>query len=355
MQKKMQIEKEKVKKILVIKLRNLGDVLLTTPVFSNLKKHFPQAVIDAYIYEDCAPILTNNPNIRKLFLTDPNGKKKGFFKHIIQEMLLLKHIRKEKYDLVMLLTRGDHGTIVSYFSKAPIRISYAGKHQKFFTHHVKDYGAARHWVDIHLDFLRILGIFPEEEEKKMFFPVLNEKPLLESFHLMQDDQIKPYIIIHPSARWKFKCWPQKKFEMLSFQLIKDGHFIVFTGGKSQEEQEITQAIIQELPKNSYLNLCGQISISDLASLVKNAHLVVCPDSFILHLSSCFQKKTVVLFGSTSEIFWGPWQNPEARVVVEGKFRCRPCGLDGCGGCKISECLTKIDVEKVYQTVQELIQ
>ena len=92
MQKKLEIDPSKVKKILVIKLRNLGDVLLTTPIFFNLKKKFPLATIDAYVYEDCAPILQNNPYIRKLFLSDPNGKKKGLIRHIYKELVLLKNI-----------------------------------------------------------------------------------------------------------------------------------------------------------------------------------------------------------------------------------------------------------------------
>jgi heptosyltransferase-3 len=82
--------------------------------------------------------------------------------------------------------------------------------------------------------------------------------------------------------------------------------------------------------------------------------VVCVDSLPLHLASALQRPCVVLFGPSSELVWGPWRNPRA-IVVAQEYSCRPCGLDGCGGSKVSDCLATLPVEPVEAALRKLLQ
>ncbi len=111
-----------VKKILVIKLRQLGDVLLTGPVFSALKKHLPTAQIDAYVYSESIPILEGHPALRAVIGYDRNWKKGGGWSRLSKECMLLRRIRAEGYDLVINLTEGDRGAIAARSSGAAIRV-----------------------------------------------------------------------------------------------------------------------------------------------------------------------------------------------------------------------------------------
>src|SRR3990167_7324107 len=111
------IDKKNIKKILVIKCRALGDVLLSTPVFTNLKNYF-HAEIDAFIYSDSLEILKNNQYINNIISYDLSIKKLNFFKKIVKEIKFILKVRKKNYDLIINLTEGDRGDILAFFSKA---------------------------------------------------------------------------------------------------------------------------------------------------------------------------------------------------------------------------------------------
>jgi heptosyltransferase III len=115
-----------IQKILVIKLRAHGDVLLTTPVFSALKKRFPEAQIDGYIFKESEELLDQHPAISRLLCYDRKWKKKSFLQRLFLEYQILRKVKKERYDLVINLTEGDRGAIVAFFSKAPIKVGYKG-------------------------------------------------------------------------------------------------------------------------------------------------------------------------------------------------------------------------------------
>lgn len=117
----------RVKKILIIKLRHLGDVLLTTPCLNTLQRAFPQAQIDAYIYKEAFPMLKGHPAIHQLIGYDREWKKQGLWARIKKEICLLWKVRKEKYDLVINLTEGDRGTIAACISQAKIKVGFPPK------------------------------------------------------------------------------------------------------------------------------------------------------------------------------------------------------------------------------------
>jgi heptosyltransferase-3 len=101
-----------------------------------------------------------------------------------------------------------------------------------------------------------------------------------------------------------------------------------------------------------LNLAGRLSIKELGALAGSAALFVGVDSMPMHLAAAMGTPTVALFGPSGESEWGPWN--VAHRVVRSAHSCRPCGLDGCGGGKVSDCLTVIDVDAVHAAARELL-
>lgn len=116
-----------VKRALIIKMRHHGDVLLTTPLFTNLKKAIPDATIDAFIYKDTLPMLEGHPAISEYLLYDKEWKKLSLFGKIKKEITLLKAIRSGGYDLVINLTEGDRGAIAARLSRAKVRVGFDPK------------------------------------------------------------------------------------------------------------------------------------------------------------------------------------------------------------------------------------
>lgn len=333
-----------VKKILVVKMRHLGDVLLTGPVFSALKKGMPQALIDAYIYKESIPMLEGHPDIHGFIGYDRNWKKLSWFQKIAREMALLKQIRKNGYDLVINLTEGDRGAVAAKVSRANIRVGFDPKgdwKKKLYTHIVKHCPSLRHTVERNLDAVRRIGIFPESKDRDLFF------------HIPQGalDKMRPHqggVLIHPTSRWKFKCWSVLKMRALVKELLAQGKQIVLTSGPDADEKNMVHEIGQGLPVQIF---AGILSLKEFGALIELSKLLICVDSVPLHLASALKKPVIALFGPTSDITWGPWRNPHARIVAQA-MSCRPCYQDGCGGSKYSDCLQTLSVDAVLQALEE---
>lgn len=334
-----------VKKILIIKLRHLGDVLLTTPVFSILKARLPEAKIDAYIYSDSTCLLDENPCIHACIEYPLSWKKKGFFTRFFHEVRLLLKIRSNQYDLVINLTEGDRGAIVAKFSGAAIRVGFdpegtgfAGK-KTFFTHLVQFCPNPRHAVERNLDALRRIGLFPSENEKELSLSI-QPSALVKMSALVGTG----FILIHPASRWNFKCWPVAKMRALAIALEAEGKRLVFTSGPAADEREMVRQICVGLQA---MDLSGQISLRELGALVSICDQLICVDSLPFHLASALKKPVVALFGPSSELNWGAWRNPGAKILTQ-PFSCRPCNQEGCGGSRVSDCLVEISVERVVE-------
>jgi heptosyltransferase-3 len=298
-------------------------------------------------------MLAGHPSIRSLLLYDKKWKKHSFFKRWKEELGLLRRIWKKGYDLVINLKEGDRGAIASMASKASIRVGldpekkgFLGK-SRLFTHLVKSCKTPRHTVEKNLDALRRIGLFPTPEERELTFHIPDE--VKERVKNMLPSE---YIVIHPVSRWKFKCWPVAHVSELIRLLYQEGHHIVLTASPDTEEMKMIGEIISKCPGIPLTSLAGQIDLNELGAVIDQSQMLICVDSVPLHMASALKTPVVVLFGPTSEINWGPWRNPNARVVVQ-QMSCRPCLMDGCGGSKRSDCLATLPVRQVLDSVQIL--
>lgn len=337
-----------VKKVLVIKLRHLGDVLLTTPLLNALKKALPQAQIDAYLYEEAKPMLEGHPAVSHLIGYDRKWKKGKIYRRLWKELSLLRKIRREKYDLVINLTEGDRGAIAAKAASAKIRVGFDPKgrwQKKLYTHIVKHTPGLKHTVERNLDALRRIGIFPTLEERELFFKIPNQARVA----IEEMTKEAPYILIHPASRWRFKCWDLKKVRQLIEHLVKAHKKVVIVSGPDPVEKEMVNTASFGL---DVLNLAGKLSLKELGALIERSELLVSVDSVSFHLANALKKPVVALFGPTSEVTWGPWRNPYAKVVTE-TLPCRPCYQDGCGGSKYSDCLATLPVLKVLKAIETL--
>ena len=328
---------DKIKKILIIKLRHLGDVLLTTPVFSSIKRALPQASIDVLINKEAFPILESNPYIDNVLLFDRKVKSRNFFTKLKYELNFYFSIWRKKYDLVINLTDGDRALLVTKLSQAKTLVGEQKDNQKInkkYTHLVKKCHLERHIVEKNLDAVRRIGIFPKYEERNLdlFYQRPSDRKLLD---LAKEE----FILIHPTSRWRFKCWPEEKVIQLINRLCDMGKKIVLTSGPSTNETLIINKIMDKISGKGVFNLSGKTSIDELAFLIHNCRALVCVDSFPFHVASCFKKPVCALFGPTSDLTWGAWKNPNAEII-SFNISCRPCFLDGCGGSKMSDCLDR---------------
>lgn len=333
-------------KILIIKFRHLGDVFLSTPVFSILKKRYPNISIDALVYEEANDLLEDHFAIRKVYTRKRKGKKEIFLKRLLNEYLFLKKLKKNRYDLILNLTEGDRGAVVCKYLRPKYRVGVEGKN-KGYTHLIKQCSTPRHQVELDLDALRIMGIFPRPDERELYFAI--PKNISDNGR-----NLKNYFLFCPFARWGFKGLSLVQMKKIIDFLINKGQKVVISGSKNVKEMETAKILTNGYPKEKVINLVGNLDIKQLGSVMEKAKGVICIDSFALHLSSCLKKKVVVFFGPTSEIKWGPWQNPNA-IVITKNISCRPCLMDGCGGSKYADCLATMDLKKAFYHLEKWIE
>nr|WP_231919528.1 putative lipopolysaccharide heptosyltransferase III [Simkania negevensis] len=346
-------------RVLVAKLRHHGDVLLSAPVFSVLKKYYPHLEVDAYIYSETLPMLEGHPAISKFVLYDKKWKKLAKHRRFLEEWKLLKEIRRGSYDLVINLTEGDRGAVAAKVSRAPYAIGFdpqgSGMMQKekCYTHLIKHTPKPRHTVEKQLDALRCLGLHPKEEERDLFFHI-PEEARLRVETLLHENGVDEgqFIQVHPVSRWMFKTLPVKTIvEVLHF-LHDQGKQIVLTASPDPLERKMNKEIVSLAP--FAIDLSGQISLKELGAMIKMSQMLLSVDSVPMHLASALKKPTVAIFGPTCEQNWGPWRNPGARVVTQ-KLSCRPCYQPGCGGSGKSDCLTTLSSQSIIQAVEEVLE
>lgn len=345
-----------VKKILVVKLRHHGDVLLTSPLFSCLKRALPEAKIDAFLYSDTLPMLEGHPAIGGFILYDRRKKEGSWARKIAYEVELLREVRRGGYDLVINLTEGDRGAIAARVSGAPFRVGFDPEGKGFvgkaalYTHLVKNCKTPRHAVERQLDALRRIGLFPAPWERDLTF-VIPEEVERRVAAMLREGGIEPgkYLLLHPASRWRFKCTSAA----LMAQVVEEcGWPVVLTGGPASYEQQMAKDIEALAVNAPILNLAGKTSLKELGALIAMSRATLCVDSVALHIASALKAPVVALFGPTSEKNWGPWMHRRGRVVAQDTS-CRPCGLDGCGGSKRSDCLMTLSARAILGALKDV--
>jgi heptosyltransferase-3 len=344
-------------RVLVVKLRHHGDVLLASPVFTVLKNRAPHIEIDALVYAETAPVLSGHPAIDQIHTIDRSWKKEGFGYALVQEWRLFRTLRARRYDLLVHLTENPRGAWLAVLLGVPYAVvrDYRPRRGRLwhaaFTHRYRIPARPRHTVEIHLDALRRLGIQPAPAERRLVLVAGEEAERAVAERLRRHGLVaKGFIHVHPTSRWRFKCWEPQKYAALIDALQEQGERVVLTAAPTAAERQFVADITTRL-RRPVVDLSGELSLKELAALCAQAKCFVGVDSLPMHIAAAVQTPVVALFGPSGELEWGPWM-VRARVLTSA-HPCRPCGLDGCGQGKISECLTAIAVEKVLEAVREL--
>jgi heptosyltransferase III len=347
------------RRVLVTKLRHHGDVLLTSPVFQVLKNRAPHLEIDALVYADTAPMLEFHPAISEIFCVDRNWKKKGVVTQLRAEWRLLQSLKARRYDLIVHLTEHPRGATIKRLLRIPHGVARAVPNRmrpswKTFSHQYRlPRGGTRHTVEQNLDALRRIGIQPDGSEKRLVFePGEAAQDAIGKLLSLHGLETKQFIHIHPTSRWLFKCWPTERVGALIEALCARGHRIVVTCAPDEQERAMVRKILDEAT-TSVIDLSGRLSLKELAVVSRHAKLFIGVDSAPMHIAAAMQTPTVALFGPSSEIEWGPWMVKHKIAAMNPP--CRPCGMDGCGGSKISDCLTTLPLEIVLSASEALLQ
>jgi heptosyltransferase-3 len=346
-----------VQRALVVKLRHHGDVLLSSPVFQVLRNRAPHIEVDALVYADTRDMLEGHPAISQLHLVDRSWKRRGLVTQARHEGALLSQLNARHYQLMVHLTDHWRGAWLAQSLRPRWSVAPASRESRFwrwsFSHRYPlPRGTPRHTVELNLDALRRVGVYPEEAEKRLVM-VPGDEATQAVDRLLADHGLSAggFIHMHPTSRWLFKAWPDDANADLVRRLVKDGHRVVITGAPDAREKSIIGRILADAGAG-VTDLSGKLSMRGLAALTARARLFFGVDSAPMHIAAAMGTRVVALFGPSDERAWGPWMVPH-RIVFTHHV-CRPCNNDGCGGGKVSECLTQLPVERAHSAINELL-
>jgi heptosyltransferase-3 len=342
-----------VKNILVIKLRHIGDVLLTVPVFRALRKSFPDAHISALVNAGTEEVLIGNSLIDDIIIFDRRVKAAPTGKKFSQEITFLRDIRSKGFDMTVDLTSGDRAAILGLASGARYRIAYhpeggfAGK--RFLYTHLADKDGSQHMVMQNLDVVKQFGITTEDLMVDFFVPDDAKEFAGNVFKKHSINASDTVIHIHPTSRWLFKCWKDEYMAQVIDWLLDKGSRVIVTASPDEHEMQKARNIISLLHDTSkIIDLCGKTTIKQLAAVSARSNLFLGVDSAPMHIAAAVNTPVVALFGPSGEEQWRPWGRGHSTLIKKlGCKVCRQCEIDG---VKVRRCLEAIGPDEVIRLI-----
>ncbi len=326
-------------KILVIQTAFIGDVVLVTPVFHALRRHWPAAKVHAVVIPSAFPILQHNPNIDRILVYDKHQQNSG----PTGLLKLARQLYREAYDIVLAPHRSMRTALLVRMSGAPVRIGFdLNSGGSCYSHRVT-YQKSMHEVDRNLSLLQPLGIVAGRIAPEIF---TSEPERQQVSHLLNDSRTQqPLIALAPGSVWPTKRWPESHFIELAQALVGAGYSLCLLGGT--QDHDLCARIAAACPGRA-VNTAGLLSLPASTELIRRCRLLVSNDSAPLHLASAAGTPTLALFGPTvPEFGFAPYRSNSAVLGLE--LSCRPCSIHGGRRCPIHThaCMRDLAAETVF--------
>ena len=309
-------------RILVVALRRLGDVLLTTPLIHSLRRAWPDAIIDALVFADTAGILRGNPDLNGIVgMPSPPT--------MMQSLTLAARLFRT-YDLAISTQSGDRPTFFAFIA-GRVRVGpyVGGRLKRLAYRRTQPAQSGAHRVEENLRLADLLGI---ERVPEVVAPVQPD---------VRGAPAGAYAVIHAAPMFRYKQWTQSGWRELAAALAARGLTVVATGGPAEAERRYLDDVWNGV---SVTRMDGRLDWSQLAGLVSKAQVYVGPDTSVTHLAAAAGCPVVALYGPTDPRLWGPWpaggldavwdaagsiQHRGNVWLVQNPLPCMPCQLEGC--------------------------
>ncbi len=323
------------KRILIVKLSSIGDVVHTLPILSALRKKYPESYIAWVVKKKAADIISNHPHLNKVILYE--GVRKT-----------AKRLRSLKFDLAIDLQGLFRSGLLTFLSGAKTRLGFSRANSRelgylFLNQRVTPREEDRHVIDKNLSLLRPLGI--DTKEKEFIIPVSNKNKEYIA-HFLRGEGITPsdlLVALNPGASWPSKLWPVERWAELTDRLTeKLKARIIFLWGPG--EKDFVDSIVR-ITKNSPIISC-RTNLKELAVLISKCRLFVGGETGPLHIACALNVPTVALIGPTDSVRNGPYG--EGHMVIEKDLPCRGCWRHE---CRKLDCMRLITVDEVFSAVE----
>jgi heptosyltransferase-3 len=353
-------------RILVVATRQIGDVLLTTPLIAAARERWPQARIDVLGFAGTLGMLRGNPGITELIETPARLGWGGFWR--------LAHSLWRRYDLALVTQPSDRAHLIAWIAAACRTGILARQHgsnwwKKRLLRHVVTSGGDLGAVHVVQEKLELLAPWLPAQAPA---PAV-QAPAGAALPAQLQSQLQAgAVVVHVPSMWAYKQWPVASYRALVRELLARGRQVVLTGGPGARDRECIAPLLDLAPAPQLLDVSGRLEFGQLATVLRQAALYIGPDTSVSHLAAAAGVPTLAIFGPTNPQRWAPWpgrpgtqalfqrsalaQQVGNVTLLQGGLHCVPCGRAGCDDHhhSRSDCLVAITPERVLQQVTVLL-
>jgi heptosyltransferase-2 len=348
--KKDDLTGSNIRKILVIRLDRIGDMVMTTPIFRALKEKWPDVQVTVLTNPVNKNVIINNPFIDSILVYDRKNKHKSFNSRII----FFRSIRKKEFDLVIdpYLDYELKTSFITRFVGNRFRLGFEFAGREIFyniRYNPNVFPVStekRHMIDYNLDLVTCLGIEAKQRQSEIF---LSSDEKEKAYKLLEKAGVNPenrIIGIHPGGHYESQRWPIKEFAAISDYLITnyDIKVILFAG---REEKQLMSEFKEYAVKTPII--LNDLSLRGFMSTLSHCSLLLCNNSGPLHIATALNIPTVSTMGPTITYHW--WPRGNNHIVLRKDLDCSPCKM---GICKTHECMERIKTNDFITAVERQI-
>ena len=343
----MSINWSKVSRVLVVKLRSIGDTVLATPSLIALRRFLPEAQIDIVLEDWVAPILDGADFVDDVIIAGST---------LAGRAGVISELRRRHYNIAFNLHGGTTSTLFTAASGAKHRVGYDNYQYSFLYNHrlssSSDFWKSEftHSAEQQLALLGFVGV-PVDDRPRGNLPITPEAERSIEIRLaesgLRDPQSK-IALIHPTSAFFTKRWPIENYARVAEYLEANGMRVVAISSASESE------FLQYLSRESTAKIItfNDLKLPEITALASRSSLFVGNDSGIAHIASAVDTPSVVIFGSSNRAHWRPWTDAPNEIVYH-EFDCQPCAGYECKAFGKPRCILEISVDEVTAAIERL--
>jgi lipopolysaccharide heptosyltransferase II len=342
------IDWKNVRRVLVVKLRSIGDTVLSTPPLIALRRFVPNAQIDILLEDWVAPLLDGFDAVDNVIPVSPG---------VADRLKTAWHLRRQNYDVAFNLHGGTTATFFTVASRAKHRVGAASYQYSFLYNHslssASDFWDAEfvHSAEQQLALLGFTGV-PVRDRPKTRLPIIDAAKSAVDEKLNNSALRTPnsaLALLHPASAFFTKQWPVENFARTAEFLAERGLMTVAVASKNES------SVLDHLEQisNAPIVTFDDLSLPEITALASKASLFVGNDSGIAHIAAAVDTPTVVIFGSSNRNHWRPWTDAPNEIVYE-QFPCQPCPGYECKQFGDPKCILSVKPESVFTAIDRVL-
>lgn len=335
-----------IKRVLIVKLRSIGDTVLATPSLIALRRFLPHAQIDILLEDWVAPLLLGQPFVDNIISV---GKSSS------DRLKVALQLRRQKYDVAFNLHGGTTATFFTAASRAKHRIGFADYQYSFLYNHLlssaSDFWETEftHSAEQQLALLGFVGIPVEDRPKTRLF--VSEEAAARGRTACVSGRVEHgnFALLHPASAFATKQWPTENFARTAESLAEKGLQAVAVASRGEND------VLEQLKKLSTVPITtfNDLSLPEITALASQAKVFVGNDSGIAHIAAAVGTPSVVVFGSSNRNHWRPWTDAPNEIVFK-EFACQPCPGYRCEVFGQPRCILEVEQRAVNTALERVL-